>query len=203
MSEKCMFVVANYTIGSAYHFVGDKLRDGSPVPPDGEWLIHSGPLKMCESGLHASLDPFDALAYAPGPILCMVKVGGTIIQGDDKLVASERMIVARRDFEPQLREFACWCALSVVHLWNPPEIVTRYLTTRDPSLREASLKAAKDAARAAARAAAQAAAWAAAWAARDAAREAAVWAAGAAARQTQRKFFNDLVMKAFSEEEQK
>ena len=50
----------------AYHFVGDELRDGRPVPPVGEWLVHDGPVKMCESGLHASRHPFDALMYAPG-----------------------------------------------------------------------------------------------------------------------------------------
>lgn len=33
----------------AYHFVGDTLRDGRPVPPDGEWLRHIGPIHMCEA----------------------------------------------------------------------------------------------------------------------------------------------------------
>lgn len=31
---------------NAYHFVGDKLRDGSPVPADGVKLIHTGKLKL-------------------------------------------------------------------------------------------------------------------------------------------------------------
>jgi hypothetical protein len=50
----------------AYHFVGATLRDGSPVPPNGEWLEVSPPLIICEHGLHWSRDPFDALTYAPG-----------------------------------------------------------------------------------------------------------------------------------------
>ncbi len=54
----------------AYHFVGDTLRDGRPVPLDGEWLVHEGPAVMCESGLHASRHPYDALRYAPGNVLC-------------------------------------------------------------------------------------------------------------------------------------
>ena len=37
-----------------YHFVGSTLRDGRPVPPDGEWLVHDGPVEMCASGLHAA-----------------------------------------------------------------------------------------------------------------------------------------------------
>lgn len=50
----------------AWHFVGETLRDGRPVPPDGEWLTHDGVCVLCESGLHASRDPFDALYHAPG-----------------------------------------------------------------------------------------------------------------------------------------
>ena len=52
----------------AYHFVGSTLRDGSPIPEDGVTLVYSGALKMCRSGLHASIEPFDALCYAPGNI---------------------------------------------------------------------------------------------------------------------------------------
>lgn len=56
------------TVG--YHFVGATLRDGRPVPQDGEWLEHAGPLVLCRSGLHASLHPFDALQYAKGATCC-------------------------------------------------------------------------------------------------------------------------------------
>lgn len=35
----------------AYHFVGTTLRDGRPVPPDGVWLEHDGPIAIRESGL--------------------------------------------------------------------------------------------------------------------------------------------------------
>src|SRR5574337_381561 len=90
----------------AWHFVGDKLRDGSPVPDDGVWLEHGGPLIMCESGLHASRDPFDALRYAPGPILCRVECGGIVFEEKDKLVCSQRRIIARKDATEGLRYFA-------------------------------------------------------------------------------------------------
>jgi len=148
----------------AWHFVGDTLRDGRPVPPDGEWLAHTGELIMCESGLHASKHPFDALKYAPGAMLCLVEVDGEIIEDDDKLVCRRRRIIARRDATSMLREFARVQALSVAHLWQMPDIVRQYLETDDESLRAA--------ANAAARAAASAAAWDAAWAAAwDAARD--------------------------------
>lgn len=64
-----------------YHFVKGTLRDGRPVPADGEWLEHKGSLVMCESGLHASAHPFDALRYAPGATLCLVELDGEIIDG--------------------------------------------------------------------------------------------------------------------------
>ena len=63
----------------AYHFVGETLRDGRPVPADGEWLEHDGELVMCQSGLHASPSPWEALQYAPGAVLCRVELDGEIL----------------------------------------------------------------------------------------------------------------------------
>jgi hypothetical protein len=157
----------------AWHFVGDRLRNGYLVPPDGERLIWYGELAMCKSGLHASVQPFDALNYAPGPILCMVECNGGIIHDTDKLVCSQRTIITRMDATELLLYFARMQAVSVVHLWNAPDFVLDYLMTGDELLVDATWDAALDAARDAA----GAAAWDAAW---DAARDAA-WAAARAA----------------------
>ncbi|MBK7406408.1 MAG: hypothetical protein IPJ41_17850 [Phycisphaerales bacterium] len=165
----------------AYHFVGNNLRDGRNIPPDGEWLEHSGPLFLCESGLHASVDPFDALTFAPGSTLCLVEVDGDIVEGDDKLVCRRRKIIARIDAGPLLREFARWCALQVIDLWDSPKVVRDYLETGDEAIRAAARDAARTAAWSAAGEVALAAARAAAGAAADAAR-AAAWSAAGAAR---------------------
>jgi hypothetical protein len=150
----------------AWHFVGETLRDGRPVPADGEWLEHDGELVMCKSGLHASVRLIDALKYAPGATICRVELDGEIVEDDDKVVAMRRRIVWRVDGDGLLREFARWCALQVIHLWNAPDVVREYLETGNEDLR----------------AAAWAAAWDAAWdAAGDAAWDAAGAAAGAAA----------------------
>jgi hypothetical protein len=129
---------------------------------------------LCECGLHASENILDALRYASGNVVCEVTLGGVIVVGEDKVAAQERTVVRMLDFatgERVLRQFARWCALSVAHLWDMPDVVRQYLETGDESLR------------AAARDAAMAAAWDAAWdAARDAARAAARDAAWAAAR---------------------
>ena len=171
---------------NAWHFVGTTLRDGRPVPADGEWLAHDGPLVMCASGLHASVHPFDALRYAPGAILCRVELGGEMMTEGDKTVARRRRILARRDLTVELRAFARQCALDVIHLWDAPPVVRRYLETGDETIR------------AAARAAAMDADWA---AARDAAWVAARDAAGDAAKVAQRQRFRALVGCLFEEDQ--
>ena len=143
----------------AYHFVGKTLRDGRPIPPDGEWLEHDGPLVMCESGLHASTHPFDALEYAPGDTLCLVELGGNMQTEGDRSVATRRRIIKRIDAEPLLRAFARQQALSVIHLWDAPDVVVKYLKTGDDTLRSAASEAAMAAARSAAMSDAMAAAW--------------------------------------------
>ena len=117
----------------AWHFVGKTLRDGSPIPEDGEWLVHRGLIQLCQSGLHWSREPFDALQYARGSTLCLVEVGGTSIEPDydNKGVSTKRKIIARMDATEMLRYFARMQALSVIHLWDAPDVVLDYLMTGD------------------------------------------------------------------------
>ena len=173
----------------AFHFVSDTLHDGRPVPADGEWLEHEGPVVLCESGLHFSIDPFDALQYAPGPTLCIVEVEEYIFD-HDKGAAKRRKIIKRIDATELCRTFARQRALSVAHLCpSLPSVVIEYLKTGNEDLRAAAWATAEAAAWAA-----NAAAWA-AWAAR-----AAEWAeaeAEAEAEAADRKQFNDMVYVAF------
>lgn len=170
-------------IVNAWHFVGDTLRDGRPIPPDGEWLEHDGPVKMCESGLHASDRIIDALKYAPGNTICRVECRKIVDEDYDKFVCRERRIAWRIDGETVLRQFARQAALSVIHLWDAPQVVIDYLKTGDDSLREAAWAGAEDAvAGAAARDAAWSAAREASWAAAWTAVWSAAWTAGAAGR---------------------
>jgi hypothetical protein len=157
----------------AWHFVDKTLRDGSPVPADGEWLVHTGPVSMCKSGLHYSLDPFDALKYAPGPVLCRVDIDDVVATDPEKGVCRRRKIVKRGDMTEALRYFARLQALSVIHLWDAPDIVLDYLMTGDNAYAAANAAAyAANAANAAAYAA-NAVAYAAAYAAANAAANAA------------------------------
>ena len=178
----------------AWHFLnGDKLRDGTTAPPNGKWLKYAGAPVMCETGLHASIDPFDALRHAPGNTLCLVDCAGTVIHASDKLVCTERRIVVRMDAEQMLRYFARQQALSVIHLYpgEPEQCVLDFLMGDD-----AEWSAEWDAAWAEARAAAKAAAWAAAWSAAKSAERAAAWAAAWSAAWDD---FNALVNDAFAD----
>ena len=169
-----------------YHFTGPTLRDGRPIPPIGEWLIFEGVPIPCACGLHASPDAFEALRFAPGPLLHRVKLDGTIVaHGDpvDKFAAQKRKIVATVDATQIMREFARRVALDVIHLWDAPPVVREYLKNGDESKKAAGLAAARAAVQASAWGAARDAAGASAWAAaRDAAWAAAGAAAWAAAR---------------------
>ena len=156
----------------AWHFVSAdrRLRDGSPLVV-GEWLEYSGPLVLCKGGLHASTRAIDALQYAPGPIACLVEVGGAVVRGADKIVCSRRPPLWAIDATHALRLFARQCALDVAHPRDCPGIVREYLETGDETKRDDAWAAARDDAWAAARAAA----WYAAGA--DGAAALAAWAA--------------------------
>jgi hypothetical protein len=120
----------------AYHFVSSTLRDGRAIPQDGVMLEETGTLEMCKKGLHASLHVQDALRYAPGNTLCLVELDGEILEQDDKVCASKRTILARFDATDLLRQDARNSALSVLHLWNAPDVVKRFLETGDESIRQ-------------------------------------------------------------------
>jgi len=158
------------------------LHDDGREVKVGETVKFDGTLKLCSSGLHASLDLWHALGYAPGPVLCRVRCSGQLLHDTDKLVCTERTVLWMADATDMLRESARLCALDVIHLWDAPAIVIEYLKTGNETKRAAAWAAARAAAGDAARAAAGAAAWDAAWdAAWAAARAAAMAAAGAAA----------------------
>jgi hypothetical protein len=169
----------------AWHFLPEdsRLRWGSheqvkvgkvySLPP------HEMP-ELCKRGMHGSVRPLDALQYAPGPIICRVRLWGDVQQGDDKIVARHREVVAMADATRTLHEFALWCAEQALALIPNPDPRSRNaLAVKRAWLDGEATDAELDAA--------GAAAWAAAWAAaRAAARDAAGGAAWAAARDVAR-----------------
>lgn len=173
----------------AWHFTNGTLRDGEPLPPIGQWLEHTGPVIPCKSGLHASLHPFDALQYAPGPWLHRVRLEGDLTpHGDpvDKYAGRRRKIIATINAEKLLRDFARWNARQVLHLWDAPKVVKDYLRTGDEKIRDAAWAAAKEVSLSVLAYPPPDASWSAAWAAMalpcSAARATVRYASSAAAR---------------------
>ena len=177
-----------------------------------------GEIIPCRNGLHFSEKILDALSYAPGSIVYRVIGSGTLVphgNPTDKYACSERTYVSGGiDISDLLRLFARKCALDVIHLWEPPDIVVKYLKTGGELIRAAAWDAAgtawtasdavSDAASAAASAASDAvsvarAAARAASAASDAASDAAsaagtAWTASAARAAAVKKFNRRLTL---------
>ena len=192
-----------------WHWLPEDRRlryDSRQLVVAGETIKHDGPVVMCESGLHASERAIDSLQYAPGPIICRVTLGGTVIDGKNKSVASERTVIWMADATNTLHEFACLCAedalrtakVEDVRCWQAIETKRKWLRGEAT---DAELAAARGAAWAAAWAAARAAAWAAARAAAgDVARDAAGDVARAAAGDAQNIELERLVISRMSNE---
>jgi len=101
----------------AWHFLPDdgRLQFGRRSKVNVGQTLRRDPnkLKLCVYGLHASVKPLDAIMYAPGSIICRVKLGGRIIEGTDKCVASRRTVLWMADASRELRLFGCWCVRNV------------------------------------------------------------------------------------------
>ncbi len=195
----------------AWHFLPDdgklRYRPYTTVKV-GETLSLPGGQKpqMCKRGFHASERLIDALVYAPGSLVCRVRVEGDIDTQPDKLVGRSRTVLWMADATTALHEFGAWAAewildrleakgykidprsraaIEAKRAWLRHEITDAQLAAADGAAWAAAWAAAWDAHWAAARdahwAAARDAAWAAAWAAAGEAARDAHWAAARAA----------------------
>ena len=149
------------------------VEKGAPRP-SGVCAVAEGHTEVRCGDRRSFVAPLGALNAANGErvVRFPCRVIGRDDQGDLRCVAGKPSL--DYDATEVLQSFARKCALDVVHLWEAPPVVRRYLRTGDPKLRAA----ARDAARAAARATAGGGAWD---AARVVARDVAWAAAGAAA----------------------
>jgi hypothetical protein len=136
-------------------------------------------LDMCNYGLHASVNPLDALQYLEwdDAIICRVELSGKMIIGDDKICAENRKVLWMGKCDKTLHEFAIWCAEQCLHEFEkkyPDDLRPRQaIEAKRKWLKGEISNEDLDAARSAASDAAGSAAGSAAWsAARSAARSA-------------------------------
>jgi len=185
----------------AYYFSEEsrKLRfnDNRPIVI-GETHSVDGEIIPCKNGLHGSTNLIDALSYAPGPILYLVELSGTIVEQEDKVAAQHRTYLKEIDATKILSKFARMQALTVVERIKPyciPEdynLLLSWLNTGNEGIHQVARSTALAAAeaveaavgvatRSAALAATELAAWATAWATTKAASWAAARSAALAA----------------------
>ncbi|MDO8750341.1 MAG: hypothetical protein Q7K03_04255, partial [Dehalococcoidia bacterium] len=122
----------------SYHFLKADMTAGSGKEPAwtvGETRTMKGKAVMCERGYHASPTLYDALDYAPGPVACIVELGGPVEWQSDKGVSLSRKLVKAVNVERELYLFAADCAEHVAHIytrktkWQPAqtiEVVRRF-----------------------------------------------------------------------------
>lgn len=117
-----------------WHFLQDdkRLRWGNQaVVEEGKTYRATGPLKMCENGMHGSEKILDALGYAPGSVICLVEIWGNVQKDTDKLVGRYRKVLKMIDGKELLRCFARECALHAVQKYwkDAPDVVIEFLKT--------------------------------------------------------------------------
>ena len=82
--------------------------------------------------LHSHDHPLDALHGGGGPILHFLGIGSGVQKVHEKLDVSET-----------LQEFARWCALQVLDVWEPPTAVYDYLKTGNMKLQKETMEQAQ------------------------------------------------------------
>ena len=101
--------------GTYWHFLTEDrclgYDDGRKVVVGETLRMDESPI-LCERGFHASERVIDALDFAPGPIVCLVTLGGAVVHDTKhpvpgKSVAQERTALWIYDSARLLREFAC------------------------------------------------------------------------------------------------
>jgi len=95
----------------AWHFLAAdrRMAHENEIVKPGYIYTCDGDLRLCESGLHASVRAIDAICYAPGPTVCRVRCSGEIIHGDDKLVSRNREVLWMENASSVLRLIAAEC----------------------------------------------------------------------------------------------
>ena len=104
----------------AYHFLKSDMCSGEGHEPpwkEGETRTLEGEIAICAHGYHASRTPWDALGFAPGPVLCLVEVE-PVEEHTEKLVSRSRRLIKAVNVERELRELAADCAERVLHFYE-------------------------------------------------------------------------------------
>jgi hypothetical protein len=123
-----------------------KLGNGDGrIPVAGETHTVDCVPKLCEIGMHATKRLIEALylGFAYSTRLWRVEISGGIKSDYYSLIGKSRKYLWRVDISDVLQKFARKSALDVIHLWEAPDIVIKYLKSGDKSLRRKALAISK------------------------------------------------------------
>ena len=105
--------------------------------------VVGGELSPCIWGLHSCPTPFDALADARGPLLWKMKISPEYVTRGkpvDKYCSRSRRPLAVIDATRIMRRFSALQALTVIDLWNPPEVVLAYLNDESKGIDRSDIR---------------------------------------------------------------
>ncbi len=116
---------------------GYKAMHGNFQYAVGQTYTHNGDIELCKSGFHASKEIRDAIQHCSGSHLVEVELGGDIIRGVGKIVASEITILRELDIVRELEVLAgdenAWVRCCVAKNSNTPVEVLRILADDEDS----------------------------------------------------------------------
>lgn len=119
----------------AYDFLSEDLTTGDyfttgegdePAWAPGEERVYAGEIEPRVSGYHCAPTLYDALAYAPGPVACLVEISDPIEFDEDQddgplwkiWVSKSRKLIKFRIVARELRLFAADCAERVLYIFE-------------------------------------------------------------------------------------
>src|ERR1035437_2050520 len=104
----------------AWHFLQEarclRYSPYTPIEAGKTYHVRTGTLDLCVHDLHASINPLDAIDYAPGPILCRVALSGLTIHDADKLCSRHRRVIWMADATRTLHIQGLWVANQLLTL---------------------------------------------------------------------------------------
>ena len=123
-----------------WHFIGAdfKLRFSQETVELGKISEATGPISLCNNGMHACRLILDALKFANGPVVCRVKIFGETQEDREKICGRYRQVLAYGDIIWQLHQYGFDLTSSILSgeetdLWELLDVKKKWIERRASS----------------------------------------------------------------------